>query len=348
MRLWLPVLVAGVAALAILAFLLRRGGDAVDRGNYLSIRPAPGLAPEVHDLVVRLGSSDAVERGRAVLELHSGGMAPMALPYLARLLEDRTPIRVERDATGAQTAGINTGAVGYHTCPGDLAARTLADCGEGGVQALLKGMSHPSDNVRRSALEGAARARDPRIAGRIVEALADQHRLVRQSARLALKDMGPLAVQPLAEGMRHPDEPVRLGAAEVLAKLGGAQAFEALFLAAAGDSPAPTIAAARHGIAQVSDPRCTYDLIALLPEASVRPQAVALLARMNPVQKTSLLVAALGDPDHRIRAGAAHGLAIIGDPNGIEALRRAERDEHPEVRRQAGEALKTLTALKRP
>jgi len=343
MRPLFPVFAIVAIALAVTGTLVLCGEPPEAKlAPYAGIVPGEHLPPELKQLVQRLGSADPVERAQATLELRAmGRRGEAAVPYLSKLLSDRSRIRIERDADGNDRGPGDRGGSGYFTCPGALAARALARAGENGTKALLNGMSHASDDVRRSALDGAGHAEDARVIPPIVRAIADSNGLVREAAEAAVLRRGSMAVDPLAAALRDGDSQTRVKAASLLSRLNNVRSTRALLEALGSSNPAVT-AAVESALARMDERACLPSLIACLDDPSIRPHAIRQLARVQSAQKTAHVVEALGSSDARTRAGAAEALAAIGDATAAGALRRAQQDAHPEVRRAATDALAAL------
>ena len=348
MRALLPVLAIGAAATVVTGVILLRADTADTPSAYAGIIPAAQLPAELKGIVQRLGSHDPVERAQATLELRAmGSRAEPAVPYLARLLQDRSRIRIERDAKGKDLGPLNRGGTGYFTCPGALAASAMAHASESGIDALLKGMSHKSDDIRRSALDGAGHAMSPRVVPPTIWALADENGLIREAAEAALLRRGSAAIEPLSAAMRGGERRTREAAASLLARLNDPQATRALL--AAVDDPRPEVrGTAESALGRMDDRACVASLIACLGEHSLRPHAINRLVQVETAQKTALLVEALRNKDYRIRSGAAEALAAINDATAADALQQAEQDEQPEVQQAAREALAALRARPSP
>jgi hypothetical protein len=333
------------AAVATLIFLLRGDSPSAHSGTTrVRIVPDERLPHELKQLVQRLGSVDPVERAHAILELQAlGPRSEAAVPYLARVLPDRSRIRIERDRDGNDVGPLDRGGTGYFTCPGALAARALTHAGGTGIDALLKGLAHKSDDVRRSALDGAGYAADPRLIAPTVRALGDDNGLIREAADAALLRRGPAAIAALSAAIDDDDQRTRLGAASLLARSNDAAATRALLVAL--NHPAPQVRAnVESALTRLDERACIPSLVACLGDQSIRPHAVSLLARMRTAQKTTLLVEALQNSDFRIRAGAAEALSVMKDAAAAEALTKAQHDEQPEVQQAARDALAALQA----
>src|SRR6185295_18999740 len=78
-----------------------------------------------------------------------------------------------------------------------------------------------------------------------------------------------------------------------------------------------------------------------------RISSLDVLGRIRSHRAVGLMTRCLDDPDADIRARAAHGLGLIGDPAAIPHLREAMKDRQWWVRANSGEALRDLGAAGR-
>ena len=339
MRLLIPVLalIGGGAVVTVTYFqvLSRDAGHA--RKQYLVMKPTAGLSPQFQKFVTQMSSTDARERATAAIELRRLGKdnGP-AMPYLVQLLEDRTPVCIDPETNGER-------GLASFTCPGALAAAALAHSDQAGVTALLRAMSRShSEDIRRSALEGAGECEHPDAIKALVATLGNDDALIRESAQLGLKRTGSRATDALAECLHNGNARVRVNAAELLAALSDQAALHALLRAAADKNPEVSTAA-DYGLSRVNHRRCIGMLVDCLSDPTVREPAVRELRQLDHSQRTWLLVEALQNPSNSdLRFGAARALTELKDPAAADALRKAKNDPDARVRDAAGRALSAL------
>ena len=84
------------------------------------------------------------------------------------------------------------------------------------------------------------------------------------------------------------------------------------------------------------------------PEWDVRCEGVFELARSKSGERIQLLIDALKDDAHGVRAVAAEALGTIRDPRVIKALKDSLSDEHESVRSVAAKSLDGLGWKKEP
>ena len=97
------------------------------------------------------------------------------------------------------------------------------------AEALIEALSHPDEDIRRSAVWAMYELKDPRALEPLIELLIDESSSVRQVACFALKELGDTrAVKPLIEVLSDSDEYVRKAAVEALGVLGDPEAIEPL------------------------------------------------------------------------------------------------------------------------
>lgn len=160
----------------------------------------------------------------------------------------------------------------------------------------------------------------------------------------ALAQIGPLAAGTLMRALHSPSVDVRLHAVSGLWRMRDPP-IDALFAVLKESDPAVRASAAlalaeicREGTHEVSLKR----LVAAMDDAHapVRENLVRAISRVPVRERADPLIAALKDPDARVRQGAVAGLALFrGDAPVREALLAAVGDKDPEVR------LTVITAL---
>lgn len=137
---------------------------------------------------------------------------------------------------------------------------------------------------------------------------------IRQSAILALIEMGELAVKPLIRALKDKREIVREAAVEALCKI-GAPAVESL-------------------IAALKD-----------PSVDVRKAAARILGNIGDARAVKPLIDALNDADPHVRITVAGALGQLGAESAIRPLLSVLQDENSDVRKAAAKALKSIGAV---
>jgi len=148
------------------------------------------------------------------------------------------------------------------------------------------------------------------------ERLADEDKLVRLQAVIALRrTSSPLAVAPLRKPLEDPDPDIRFAAASALFELGDYSGEEKLLVDGLGSE-----------------------------REDFRLQALMFLGRMRSRAAFDRFIELLDDSSPRIRSTAAYILGLMNDLSAVEPLLEAMNDEVDFVRKDAWEALETLTA----
>ena len=97
------------------------------------------------------------------------------------------------------------------------------------VEALIEALSHPDEDIRRSAVRAVDDLNDPRALEPLISLLEDENNNIRQVTCFALKDLGDArAVQPLIEVLSDSDKYVRKAAVDALGEIGDPRAIEPL------------------------------------------------------------------------------------------------------------------------
>mgnify|MGYP000940678314 CR=1 FL=1 len=154
-----------------------------------------------------------------------------------------------------------------------------------------------------------------------------------------LGQCGPIAVPELVRLLRHEDGGMRAEAAEALVEIRDPRAFDPL-VKALRDADGRVRRNAVLALRSMGDVRSVEPLIAALgdEDTAVRVQALLALGELGEASVTRLL-AALENP--KIRAEAAHALALTRDRRAVEPLLRLldDEDETEDVRTTAAEML---------
>jgi HEAT repeat protein len=188
--------------------------------------------------VEALKSDNLFERGRACVALGEiGPGAKDAVPALAERVRD------DPDARVRAVAALALGKIGP---PAHTAAPALGIALKNenprvrAAAALALGAIGPCEEVRKEC-------------PRLVLALLDGSSEAREAATLSLRELAPLVVPPLTQGLDHEDRTIRAFAAFALGKI-GPKARDALpaLREAATDDPDPRVRqAARQAVKQI-------------------------------------------------------------------------------------------------
>ncbi len=150
------------------------------------------------------------------------------------------------------------------------------------------------------------------------------------------------AVEPLVQLMNDPEPEVRIRAARALGLIRGKTSIRPLVLALADPSRWSAIRVAEIlinvGTEAVDELLAAYDA---LPQ-NARVSALDVLGRIRGLRGVGLMKRCLADPHPDIRARAAHGLGLIGDPGAAPDLIAALADKEWPVRAMAAKALGRL------
>ncbi len=221
--------------------------------------------------------------------------------------------------------------------------RAKADILEGGpmgaVPALIRDTEHSDWRVRRRAVEGLDKAKDPSATPCLIKCLDDPRLAIRMRAAHALGENGDeSAVSALAGRLGDKEEGMRLEAARALGKISGAAlpVLERM-------SKSPDQRERRMGYFAI-----LHSKYAAKPDIArdalrdrcwrVRLDAVDALMGWGPAAVPHL-VEALGDRAAGVRKAAAAALGSIGDASAIAALCKATEDRDFGVRMSALSAL---------
>jgi HEAT repeat protein len=198
------------------------------------------------------------------------------------------------------------------------AGLTLAQAGRSqAIALLLDGLKHGSPRRRAAAADALATTRQADVE-LLLDALASQEALVRQSAAEALGRLGYRRDAPCFITLLTDESPwVRRAAARALGHIGDNTAVAHLSQRLSDEAPL------------------------------VRRSAAYALGAMRARPAVSALIAALGDADAQVRRNAAWGLGRIGDRGALPKLRllRSDTALNGDV---ASEAQAAIRAIERP
>jgi DNA-binding transcriptional MerR regulator len=205
--------------------------------------------------------------------------------------------------------------------------------------ALSERLRHPAGAVRfRAALDHHAAASFEDLVGLL---RTDPEPGVREVATWAISQRGVGVAERLADALADGDERARHALAHVLGKLRD-PAGVAVLAELLRDEAVHVAAKAAFSLGQVGGPAAVDALIGALgdPRPEVGDEVAGALAR---IPGTALpLIAALPDPAPGVRALAAEGLGLTGDPAAAGPLANLLADADPEVRFAALVALGQL------
>jgi HEAT repeat protein len=174
----------------------------------------------------------------------------------------------------------------------------------------------------------------------LLQAVDDENKKVRLEAIYAV---GVIAKRPLAadqlerlkKALDHYDPAVRVGAAQVIGRLGLAEAGDAL-MKAVNDSQAAVRYASMRALGAIKDERAVQALteqLAFYKKGEGAWSALDALARIGAKASIPVFRERFADKDPFIRRAALEGAGRAGDSESMEAIDRlANTDEHAGVR----------------
>ncbi len=156
----------------------------------------------------------------------------------------------------------------------------------------------------------------------LIEKLNDRDSRVRLQAVGDLERIGALAVEHLITALKHADWNVRERAAEALGEIKDPRAVEPL-IATLEDADSRVRSSVAKALGEIKDPRAVEPLFAALADGDISIRvtwSAAMSLRKIGAPVVELLIAALKDPDSRVRRSAAYALGEIEHPRAVEAL----------------------------
>jgi HEAT repeat protein len=224
-------------------------------------------------------------------------------------------------------------------------------------------------NVRKGALQAAARIKDERTLSVVTNGLRDSNHEVRETAVRTLQRLGDAqAISALVTALEDPHATVRWSAAKALDALGwkpsgdtqcllrsvalqeftkvtsmGAAAVEPL-ITSLKDPNHPNRRAVVEALSQTGDARIIKPLVTALKDndAHVRVATVEALGRIRDARSLEPLTLALKDRDHLVRAATAAALSGFDDAKAVPPLIATLKDQNWNVRQSVAEALGRL------
>ena len=220
------------------------------------------------------------------------------------------------------------------------AAAALAQLGSPeAIPALSQALADPDSEVRVEALRTLSVIDDERVVDSLISALKDPESKVREVGSEALiRWTSPAVARRLVESLRSPV--LRKPVSELLARM-GTSAVEPLVNILVDGYPelAPTVG---DTLEQLVGRDVFIERLGSM-DPDVRLGAVLALGAMGGREAIEGLSQALSDPNEQIRIRAVRLLGELGDPAGMEAVRRtAQGDPVPDVVAAAEEALHRL------
>ncbi|OQA39804.1 MAG: putative lyase [Chloroflexi bacterium ADurb.Bin325] len=247
----------------------------------------------------------------------------------------------------------------------------------GCVEALYA--AEPSRRWQAAAALGQDPMRSPQAVAALVDALVDPEEFVRWQAIEALAHQRGRVFDTLAACLDDSEPLRRAGVAQVLGRLGGEAALQAL-LPRANDPAAEVRAAVAEALGRLADPAALPALLPLIadPETRVVRAAARALSRLGqPAAAVPLaealaqpgqpllarralaaaladaphpdaqpqLLAALADPDPQVRGYAASGLGQVGNEAALAALQTLRGDQSRLIEGTVGQQVERALAL---
>jgi len=207
------------------------------------------------------------------------------------------------------------------------------------IQDLIKSLSSPHLDVRKSAANALGKIGDPVSVPALLGAAKDVAPDVRGSVATALGKIGdPAAVPALTAALGDENLDVRLHAAEALGEISDPAALPPLTAALGGRSlDTDTNVAGTSG--GLFDPEAAPLSPREIKDTLFRIRIVLALFNIGGPAVVPALTAALGNENPDVRLIIVMVLGKIGDPAALPALTAALGDENPKVRELAAKAL---------
>jgi len=173
-----------------------------------------------------------------------------------------------------------------------------------------------------------------------------------RAARILGQLREPLALRPLIDTLRDPDDWVRAGAATALGNLLDPTATEPL-IACLRDAHPSVRAAAAEALGRLRDLTAAEPVLPLLQDiqASVRAAAARALGHIGDSITIEPLIGLLDDPDRDVRVASIQALGNLRATRILERFQRLARPwprsfEHPAVKRAARRAAREILKAK--
>jgi HEAT repeat protein len=218
------------------------------------------------------------------------------------------------------------------------------------VKRLLDLLHNPSVEMRRTAALSLGKIGRPEAAPGLIQSLKDPDALVRQYSAWALGNLGEDVTEqagpPLVSLLEDPSPGVRAAAGQGIGQLRASEQVVRLLMRAAQHRDPEVRLASIRALAWLEARPAYPVLLAALedPEARVRQAAIAALGELGDDRSVRFIAERLHkDPDPAVRSEAAFRLGKLGGPAVIPLLQVAAKDDRDgRVRRWAIAALDSL------
>jgi HEAT repeat protein len=243
--------------------------------------------PNIEQLGIKLGSSDAEERREAAVDL--GRLGGDAVPMLFRAMED-VDWRVRKAAVEAL---VSIG--GTHVINRLLQALSVSDNAgmrNSAIEALVQIGGQAVDSLLRT-IENP----DPDVRKFVVDILGDI--------------MDRRAVPALCNRLADDDENVRVASAEALGKIRDPRAVDVLLACFARPDEVWLHYAVAEALGAIGDERALGQLLSVLGSGSLREPVLESLGRIGSAETIGPLVIGLADPLRIVREVSIAAIAAI-------------------------------------
>jgi len=173
--------------------------------------------------------------------------------------------------------------------------------------------------------------------------LKDKDSAVRESAVVALKKFGEIAVEPLISALQAKDLEVRRNVIKILGQIKDPRAVEPLIVALKDED-----SKVRENIVKAIKEigKAAVDILVKTLQSEdfdIRVLAAWALGQIGDSRAIDPLIAALQDKEFFVQAKAAEALGEIQDSRAIEPLIEIMKSENILVKKHAADALKKIT-----
>ena len=236
------------------------------------------------------------------------------------------------------------------------AARALGRIGDPrAVRSLIYALeSDPSYVTRMVLIDALGKIGDVKAVGPLVQALGDEKDEVQKEAKKVLEDICDTdATTTLIEAMQNDymSSETRRGAAELLGKVGNAQAVGSLVIALK-DADTDLARIAAEALGKIGDTGAVEPLIQKIKSSEddryvvnqIRKSAAEALGRIQDMRAVDPLIQIIksSEDDNWVREEAAKALGQIGDKESVDILLHSLVDDDKEVRSFSALALGTM------
>ncbi len=212
-----------------------------------------------------------------------------------------------------------------------------------GLATLVDAFGDPHMGARQAAVLAVGRVAPDEGLDAISSLLDDARPEMRFSAIWTLSYLGSGHADRIAEGLRDKDEEVRMLAVDCLGELGATDRANSIAALLEDGSDSVRFAAAAS-LATLGDPRGAPTLRAALGRADRAFPAAIGLGNLEDQDSLGDLQRLARHPWRSpiLRAAAARGLVRLGDPTGVEVIRKLVRSWRIEARQYAVELVGEL------